>query len=171
MANHSTRHHNTALSLSLRLAPPTPQNSILDPRLLFGSYQPHTCQSNSFAVGLRKCDDFWLPGAVSFPTKYNYEWFCSNNWWKVAVFPLCFILFYLGFYVNVVCFRWASLAMGDSSHCDKEVQCITHWFSSWRQHEKSEFLKVLLDKAVPSNVSTSLCISIHFPTHRCWLVP
>lgn len=37
--------------------------------------------------------------------------------------------------------------------CSREIQCIIHWFANWRHYEKREFMKALVDKAVPSNVS------------------
>ncbi|XP_067939264.1 uncharacterized protein C14orf119-like [Watersipora subatra] len=46
--------------------------------------------------------------------------------------------------------------MGDSSTHGNEVRCILHWFSSWKQWDKEQFFKQLLDKAVPSNVDTML---------------
>lgn len=40
------------------------------------------------------------------------------------------------------------------SHSEREIQCVTHWFSGWSLMQKQDFLKDLLDKLVPDNVDT-----------------
>ena len=40
------------------------------------------------------------------------------------------------------------------SNTEKELQCCLHWFDSWSQMQKSDFLKDLVEKAVPQKVST-----------------
>ncbi|ESO94182.1 hypothetical protein LOTGIDRAFT_118580 [Lottia gigantea] len=40
-----------------------------------------------------------------------------------------------------------------STSCiEKEQQCVLHWFQGWSAMQKSNFLKDMLDKAVPNNV-------------------
>ena len=40
------------------------------------------------------------------------------------------------------------------SGTEKEIQCVLHWFQSWSPLQKGDFLKDLVDKAVPEKVST-----------------
>jgi len=48
-----------------------------------------------------------------------------------------------------------------SAQCEKEIACCLSWFTNFRTHEKEEFLKILLDKAVPSNVRPHFtCVSL-----------
>ena len=37
---------------------------------------------------------------------------------------------------------------------DVELRCILHWFQEWSPEQKEEFLKSLIEKAVPHKVST-----------------
>ncbi|KAK6183225.1 hypothetical protein SNE40_010746 [Patella caerulea] len=40
-----------------------------------------------------------------------------------------------------------------SSSCtEKELQCVLHWFQGWSPMQKDDFLKDMVDKAVPNNV-------------------
>uniref|UniRef100_A0A0B7BUX4 Uncharacterized protein n=1 Tax=Arion vulgaris TaxID=1028688 RepID=A0A0B7BUX4_9EUPU len=40
------------------------------------------------------------------------------------------------------------------SNVEREMQCVTHWFSGWSEIQKQDFQKDLLDKLIPTNVST-----------------
>ena len=40
------------------------------------------------------------------------------------------------------------------NHVEKEQQCVLHWFQGWSDYQKQDFLKFLLDRAVPQNVDT-----------------
>lgn len=40
------------------------------------------------------------------------------------------------------------------SNVEKEQQCALHWFQSWSSMQKGDFLKDLLEKAVPCYVDT-----------------
>ncbi|BFZ07634.1 hypothetical protein BsWGS_10673 [Bradybaena similaris] len=40
------------------------------------------------------------------------------------------------------------------SHVEREMQCVTHWFSGWSAFQKQDFQKDLLDKLVPNNMDT-----------------
>ena len=40
------------------------------------------------------------------------------------------------------------------NHVDKEKQCVLHWFQCWSGYQKDDFLKFLLDRAVPQNVDS-----------------
>ena len=35
---------------------------------------------------------------------------------------------------------------------EQEMQCVAHWFTGWSPFQKEEFLKDLVEKAVPHNV-------------------
>ncbi|ELU06515.1 hypothetical protein CAPTEDRAFT_138705 [Capitella teleta] len=37
---------------------------------------------------------------------------------------------------------------------EKEILCAVHWFQSWSAMQKGDFMKDLLEKAVPQKVST-----------------
>lgn len=37
---------------------------------------------------------------------------------------------------------------------EKEMQCILNWFLNWNSFQRGEFMKQLVDKAVPSNVDS-----------------
>lgn len=37
---------------------------------------------------------------------------------------------------------------------EKEIQCVVHWFQCWSDLQKADFLKDLVEKAVPDKVST-----------------
>ena len=37
---------------------------------------------------------------------------------------------------------------------EKEICSVTHWFKDWSQFQKQEFMRNLIDKAVPQKVST-----------------
>lgn len=37
---------------------------------------------------------------------------------------------------------------------EQEIQCVVHWFQSWSEMQKVDFLKNLVEKAVPEKVST-----------------
>ncbi|KAK2159348.1 hypothetical protein LSH36_154g02010 [Paralvinella palmiformis] len=37
---------------------------------------------------------------------------------------------------------------------EQEIQCVIHWFSSWTEYQKRDFMKDLVDKVVPENVCT-----------------
>lgn len=43
---------------------------------------------------------------------------------------------------------------------ERELQCVSHWFSSWSPLQKQDFLKDLLDKLFPVHVD-SLFASMH----------
>ena len=37
---------------------------------------------------------------------------------------------------------------------DDEMSSVLHWFQSWSEMQRGDFMKVLIEKAVPSKVST-----------------
>ena len=37
---------------------------------------------------------------------------------------------------------------------EEEMMCVIHWFQSWSDLHKNDFMKDLIEKAVPSKVST-----------------
>ncbi|KAK7104679.1 hypothetical protein V1264_019358 [Littorina saxatilis] len=41
-----------------------------------------------------------------------------------------------------------------TNNVEKEQQCVLHWFQGWSPYQKQEFLKFLLDRAIPQNVDT-----------------
>jgi len=41
-----------------------------------------------------------------------------------------------------------------SASCiEQELQCVLHWFSTWSSMQKADFMKTLIEKAVPQKVS------------------
>ena len=40
------------------------------------------------------------------------------------------------------------------SNAEREITSVTHWFKSWSDFQKQDFLKNLVEKAVPQKVST-----------------
>ena len=46
------------------------------------------------------------------------------------------------------------------SNSEKEIQCVIHWFQGWSDMQKGDFMKDLVDKAVPVSVD-SLFDSMH----------
>lgn len=46
-------------------------------------------------------------------------------------------------------------------HTDKEIQSVVHWFKGWSTIQQSDFLKELLDKAIPCHMD-SLFDSLRF---------
>jgi hypothetical protein len=40
------------------------------------------------------------------------------------------------------------------SAVEKEIQCSIHWFQGWSEMQKNDFLKHLLEKAIPEKVCT-----------------
>lgn len=40
------------------------------------------------------------------------------------------------------------------SGVEKEIQCSLHWFDGWSEMQKQDFMKDLIEKAVPMKVST-----------------
>lgn len=38
------------------------------------------------------------------------------------------------------------------SPTEKEIHCVVHWFQAWSAIQKSDFLKELLDKAIPCHM-------------------
>ncbi|XP_052768920.1 uncharacterized protein C14orf119-like [Mya arenaria] len=37
---------------------------------------------------------------------------------------------------------------------EKEIQCVVHWFSEWSHLQQRDFLKELLDKAIPCHLDS-----------------
>jgi hypothetical protein len=40
------------------------------------------------------------------------------------------------------------------SQREKEISCVVHWFQSWSQLQKSDFLQDLVEKAVPQKLTS-----------------
>lgn len=38
------------------------------------------------------------------------------------------------------------------SNTEKEIECVIHWFTEWSVMQKGDFMKNLLEKAVPNHV-------------------
>ena len=43
---------------------------------------------------------------------------------------------------------------GPTPEIEHEIRCTVHWFQSWSDMQKGDFLKDLLDKAIPNHVDT-----------------